>query len=186
YSSAGVASFLGHHCVAVRPVIALFQGAPGRLHYVVIVSWTASRVVVHDPALVPFRPMSADAFERTWTASGRWMLLVLPPEDGIRTAGRPDDASSVPASCAADVARGVALAGSGRIDAAKRALQAAHASCPESSAPLTELAGVQLLQADYAAAENAARQATRLDSDDLHGWRTLATTLFLEHQPEAA
>ncbi len=40
---------------ARQPVVALVQDRPGRFHYVVIVGWSAGRVIVHDPARTPFR-----------------------------------------------------------------------------------------------------------------------------------
>lgn len=70
-----------------RPVIALIdpfdsralaQGKGRTLHYVVVVAWTADRVVFHDPAVNPFRSLDVTAFDRAWKATGRTALLVLP------------------------------------------------------------------------------------------------------------
>ena len=61
-----------------RPLIALVEDGPGRLHYVVVVAWTASRVVFHDPAVNPFRILDAESFDRRWRVTGRTALLVLP------------------------------------------------------------------------------------------------------------
>ena len=68
-----------------RPVIALIQDAPGRLHYVVVVAWTGDRVVFHDPAVNPFQSLDVASFERAWRATGRTGLLVLPPALSERT-----------------------------------------------------------------------------------------------------
>ena len=38
----------------VQPPIALIEVRPGRFHYVVVLSWDAGKVVVHDPARKPF------------------------------------------------------------------------------------------------------------------------------------
>ena len=61
-----------------RPLIALVEDRPGRLHYVVVVAWTANRVVFHDPAVNPFRTLDAATFDRRWRVTGRTALLVLP------------------------------------------------------------------------------------------------------------
>src|SRR5687767_798727 len=61
-----------------RPLIALIEDRPGRLHYVVVVAWTADRVVFHDPAVNPFRTLDAATFDRRWRVTGRTALLVLP------------------------------------------------------------------------------------------------------------
>jgi hypothetical protein len=175
-----------HHIDAGRPVIALIRVAPLRLHYVVIVSWTDRHVVFHDPALAPFRSMSVAAFDRAWRATDRLMLIVLPPTDGAEAPPRADAGLAPPPSCASQLARGIALATDRSFDAAIVQLRAAQAACPESSAPLTELAGVQLLQSNLRSAEATAALATRLNPFDTHAWRTLATSRYLLHETDAA
>jgi len=49
----GDAPLVQSHLDSGRPVVALIQDRPGRFHYVVIVGWSAGRVVVHDPARAP-------------------------------------------------------------------------------------------------------------------------------------
>jgi hypothetical protein len=66
------------HIAEGRPLIALIEERPGRLHYVVVVAWTPARVVFHDPAVNPFRTLDAAAFDRRWRVTGRTALLVLP------------------------------------------------------------------------------------------------------------
>jgi predicted double-glycine peptidase len=61
-----------------RPLIALIEERPGRLHYVVVVAWTPAAVVFHDPAVNPFRTLDAATFDRRWQVTGRTTLLVLP------------------------------------------------------------------------------------------------------------
>lgn len=68
------------HVADGRPVIALIEDSPQRFHYVVVVAWTADRVVFHDPAVNPFRSMEAASFDRAWRATTRTALLVLPAE----------------------------------------------------------------------------------------------------------
>ena len=75
---AGTAGDAQAHIGEGRPVIALVEDRPGRLHYVVVVAWTADRVVFHDPAVNPFRTLDAATFDRRWRVTGRTALLVLP------------------------------------------------------------------------------------------------------------
>jgi len=186
YALGGSDDVIRHHVQAGRPVIALIRVAPSRLHYVVIVSWTDTHVVFHDPAMTPFRSLTRAAFDRDWRATDRLMLLVLPPDGGLEVPSRPDTATAPPAACASLVARGIASASDRAFDTAISQLQAAHAACPASSAPLTELAGVQLLQSDFHGAEATALQATSLNPADTHAWRTLATCRYLLHETDAA
>ena len=66
------------HVEQGRPVIALIEDRPGRYHYVVIVAWTADRVVFHDPARGPFRVIDEPAFDRAWAVTNRTALLIVP------------------------------------------------------------------------------------------------------------
>jgi predicted double-glycine peptidase len=84
---AGTAEDAQAHIGAGRPLIALIEDRPGRLHYVVVVAWTSERVVFHDPAVNPFRTIDAATFDRRWRVTGRTSLLVLP-----------DTGSTVPAT----------------------------------------------------------------------------------------
>ena len=186
YSLGGSDDLVRHHVEAGRPVIALIRVSPSRLHYVVIISWTGESVVLHDPALAPFRSVSRATFDREWRATDRLMLLVLPPDGGVDSPSRSDATVAPPAACASLVAEGVALTSDRAFDAAIIRLRAAHAACPESSAPLTELAGVLLLQSDLHGAEATALQATTLNPADAHAWRTLATSRYLLHETDAA
>ncbi len=75
---AGTAGDAQTHIGEGRPLIALIEDRPGRLHYVVVVAWTGNRVVFHDPAINPFRTLDAAAFDQRWRVTGRTALLVLP------------------------------------------------------------------------------------------------------------
>src|SRR5688572_9156834 len=75
---AGTAGDAQAHIGEGRPLIALVEERPGRLHYVVVVAWTSARVVFHDPAVNPFRTLDAATFDRRWRVTGRTALLVLP------------------------------------------------------------------------------------------------------------
>lgn len=72
------ASDVRDHLDRGRPVIALVDvGAPIR-HYVVLLASTPRGVLLHDPAVAPFRAETQEEFDRAWSAAGRWALLVLP------------------------------------------------------------------------------------------------------------
>ena len=78
---------------ARQPVVALIQDRPGRFHYVVIVGWSAGRVIVHDPARAPFRILDEQPFEESWKASDYWALIASPPpsiaaDDDVRHSSR--------------------------------------------------------------------------------------------------
>jgi tetratricopeptide (TPR) repeat protein len=183
----GTVDLAQHHLELGRPLIALLQIAPNRRHYVVVVSWSRDRVVYHDPAHLPFRSISADAFERLWAPTDHWLLLLLPPAaTPTRAADSNEEDSPVPASCAGTLEHGVALAAAGKLSSASGSLASARAECPDSAAPLIEIAGVQLLQHDYAAAVATATDATRLAPDSARAWRMLGASLFLDGQQEPA
>ena len=177
-----------------RPLIALLSTAPQRHHYVVMLAWANQRVLVHDPAVGPFRIIPEDEWRRRWNPTGRWALLVLPP-DGF--AGRAQPSPGPPPAgtaaeprerrrgdegedpCAALVQLGVDLALAGSLDAAKEQLAAAASWCPNSSAPLREMAALEFRRESWSAAADLAAQAVRRDPLDKFGWKLLATSRFL-------
>ncbi len=160
-----------------RPMIALIEVAPRTYHYVVVVGATDREVVVHDPARSAFRVLHWPDFERAWTPTGRWMMLVL-PSTGLPpgTSTVPDEASSGATSpaqgpCQQLVASGVALAIGGDRERAEQALTAATGLCPRDAAPWLELAGLRFAQARWAEAERLARSAVRLAPADTYALR---------------
>ena len=172
-----------------RPVIALIEDRPGRFHYVVVVGWTGGKVIVHDPARAPSRILDEQSFTRAWQHADRWMLVALPPPTlSIPTVNNAGAAtpSSPPEACAGLIAEGVRLAQKGDRESARRAIRAAADGCPGASAPFRELAGVDALDGNWAAAENHARQAVQRDPRDEHAWRILATAAYLQHRDSAA
>ena len=172
-----------------RPPIALIEDRPGRFHYVVIVGWGSERVTVHDPARAPFRAIPVDAFLRAWSVSGFWTLVATPLSGTDRPSSRPEPPylpTKAKEPCDGLVEEGIRLAGTGDLTAAGRVLEQAATGCPSSAAPLRELAGLQALRADWPAAARYAREALRRDAADAHASRILATSLFLEGEPDAA
>jgi hypothetical protein len=174
-----------------RPVIALIEVGAGRYHYVVVVAWTDERVIVHDPAHTPFRVLSRAEFERAWAPTARWALLLLsaegrPPER--ESASRPT-AREVPSpagACEALVREMVERARAGDVGGAETGLLAAVRLCPRYPAAWRELAGVRFLQSRWAEASTLAARAALLDPTDEQGLDLLATSRFLNDEPDAA
>lgn len=169
-----------------RPVIALIEVARRRYHYVVVLAQTADEVVLHDPARAPDRTLPDDRFDRAWSATGRWMMTLLPPANlDARVPAHDVFAPEPPASCAALVARGVAAAADDH-DGARASLRQAVTACPQSSAPWRELAGVDVLEKDWRKAADNASQAVRIDPRDQYAWQVLATARFLAGEEATA
>jgi len=183
---------IGEHVEKGRPVIALIEVRPGRYHYVVIVAWTADRVIAHDPAQAPFRVVSRIEFERAWAAAGRWALLILPPPTrAAAPTPMPFFSSAIGAAttddtCGRFIHGLVELARNGEIAAAETGLLTATAICPANPAAWRELAGVRFLQSRWAEASAFAARAARLDPHDEQGWELLATSRFLNNEPGGA
>lgn len=183
-----------------RPLVALVDDRPGRLHYVVVVGWSGGRVVVHDPARAPFRVWSEEEFIRRWAASRFWTMLILPGSDDAAASFRlkaeaARSRSRVVASafsrkpaalCDPIVDEGVRLSGRGEREEARRLFELAAAACPASSAPRREIAGLHALAGEWRNAATHASSAVELDPDDAHAWRILATARFLEGDREEA
>ncbi|MDO8679004.1 MAG: C39 family peptidase [Acidobacteriota bacterium] len=173
-----------------RPIVALIEVSPNRYHYIVIVAWTGSQVIVHDPARAPFRVMPQAEFDREWAAAGRWALLLLPSEDGATapTASATlttTDVRRATGTCGPLIQNLVELSRTD-VTAAGTGLVAATELCPEDPAAWRELAGVRFLQSRWAEASDLAEHAARLDPADTEGWNLLATSRFLNDQPDAA
>jgi len=180
----GTLSVVDSQLAAGRPLIALLQVGRGSFHYVVLVAHANGGIITHDPAIAPFRVSRAEAFDDAWARSGRWALLILPPERGVDSA-RPDSSlSSAPApvaltGCEAIVADAIDRARGGDTADAERRLLSAQTLCPESAAPLRGLAGLRFKAEDWAGAARIAEQALARDADDAYTWRLLAGSRFL-------
>jgi hypothetical protein len=170
-----------------RPLVALVEVGPHTYHYVVIVGSTDQEVVLHDPARAPYRVLRWTEFDRAWTATGRWAMLVLPPS-GVRPGG--DAARATPASsdvavsssqtpCGALVERGVQMALTGDLEGAEQGLVAATGLCPDNPASWRELAGLRFSQSRWSEARDLALSAARLAPDDAYAWQLAATSRYL-------
>jgi len=207
---AGSAGRVQDQLDAGRPVIALIEVRPGRYHYVVLLAWSAERVVLHDPAVGPYRVLAATEFERAWAVTGRWSLLVLPrdgrasAEESVGPADSPaaasgDDRSPLtgrpplpPANeaaveaCAPLLIAGIEAARAGDAVAAEARLRAAMAACPTSPAAPRELAGLRFRQERWQDAAKLARRSLELEPTDRYTRRLLASARFLAGDRDGA
>jgi ABC-type bacteriocin/lantibiotic exporter with double-glycine peptidase domain len=71
---------LKQHLDKGRPLIVALKPAGGGapLHYVVVTGLDQEVVMVNDPAQRKLLKQDRSAFEREWSAAGRWTLLALP------------------------------------------------------------------------------------------------------------
>lgn len=177
----GSAEALARQLQLGRPAISLLEDRPGTYHYVVVVARNADGVVFHDPARAPFRVASAAEFDKRWSATGRWMLVVTPaPSDAASGAA---DAPAAPAlapstPCEQQVAEGVRQAQDHDLETAERTL-ASVISCPGGAA-FRELAGIRVLQRRWGEAADLASAALARDPSDEYASKLLATALFVE------
>lgn len=179
------------HLQRGRPIIALIEDRPGTYHYVVIVAWSGDQVVLHDPARAPFQVMPAASFERAWTATGSWALLVLPSDGDVARAPPVRSSASADADetfdrCGPLVGESVRRARAGDLAGAESGLDAATRLCPRDPAAWRELAGLRFLQSRWRDASRLAARAVALDHEDDHAWELLATSRFLDEDPLGA
>jgi ABC-type bacteriocin/lantibiotic exporter with double-glycine peptidase domain len=70
---------LQQHLAKGRPlIVALKPAGGGALHYVVVTGVGQEMVMVNDPAQRKLLQQARSAFEREWSAAGKWTLLALP------------------------------------------------------------------------------------------------------------
>ncbi len=167
-----------------RPLIALAGSGRSSGHYVVLLAWANHRVLLHDPAVGPFRVMPEKEWLDAWNAADRWTLLVLP--GARRDEPPPDEASVQDDPCAALVRPALEKADQGDLASARRELAAAAERCPTSSAPLRELAGLEFRRQSWGAAAELAGQAVARRPVAALSWRLLATSRFLDGKPDDA
>jgi hypothetical protein len=182
------------HLARGRPLIALIEDRPSRYHYVVLLAWLDGRVILHDPARGPLRMVAEPAFSAAWAEAGSWTLLILPGPDapGSSRQGRVVETleAAAPASYAGDcdalVQEGVRLVRAGDQRSAEAALSAALARCPASGLAARELAGLRFVQSRWQEAARLAARAASRAPDDAHTWRLLASSRFVQNDPDGA
>jgi Peptidase_C39 like family len=187
---------LDEHLANREPLIVLLADRGSRYHYVVVVGHRAGRVIVHDPSWGPSREIGDADFVKRWAPSNFWSLVVRPGgESGLK-------ADTTTPSAAFSIVSGVAGASEDRCgvlldraiaDVAQRGLSAADEildtvrhSCPESSRPLSELAGVRFAERRWHDAAALAREALMHDPRDAYALDVLGSSLFMQNDPAGA
>jgi hypothetical protein len=189
-ATSGTIAELREQLARGRPVIVLLQSAPTRLHYVVVTGIESDRVIYHDPARGPSQQLDVALFDRRWSTSGRWALVVAPlasstPRATTHALATPSTTGS-PAGCGEMVSRAVDRARHGETAEAEQDLILAADRCPGEASPLRELAGLRLLQKNWPDARRLAAAALASDPRDTHARDLLASSLYLEGNREAA
>jgi len=188
-SFTGDASLVRSHLAKRRPIVALIEDRPGSYHYVVLVSWPAGRVLLHDPARAPFRVLTEADFIRAWEMAGFWTMLLVPgggATEKVPAESKMAAAVEPPTPCSGLVNEGVRLAGRGDAAGARRLFEVAADACPLASGPWREMAGLHALRGAWREAAADARRATELDARDRHAWRILATASYLQDDVRTA
>lgn len=155
---------------AANPVIVLQDlGSPSRprWHYAVVVGYDLGREQIILRSGRTRRVVSSLAdFERTWAASGRWALVVLPPRRLPATAS---ERSVLEAVAGLERAR--------QWHAAVEGYEFASARWPQSLGLLIGLGNSRYAQNDLDGAERAFRRATQAHPEALAGFTNLAHVL---------
>ena len=174
-----------------RPVIALIATGKNRFHYVVIVSWAAGKIVLHDPARAPFRIVDEKRFDDAWRQSERWMMVLLPPAGGPGIGDRRAEIGEATeingdGPCSDRIRAAVHSAQVGDHRSARATLQTAAEACPSAPGVWRELAGEDAVASNWPSAADHAKRALSLDPDDEQAWRILATSEYVERHDRAA
>jgi tetratricopeptide (TPR) repeat protein len=147
-----------------------------RWHFAVVVGYNlpGDELILRSGTTRRWRT-TLSTFERTWSRGNYWALVILPPDNMPATARLPDYLRA---------ARELEQT-AGR-EPALPAYRAATVHWPDE--PLTWLALGNSVYArnDYAAAEQAFRQATRVASHQPEGWNNLAYALLKNGCPQQA
>lgn len=160
------------------PVVALIQVARDRFHYVVIVGWSAERVVFHDPATAPFATLPLSEFLKRWAGADQWAMIVRP--SGLTVT--PAAIDSVPVDslpCRPWLDLAADAANQNRLADAERLLASASISCPAEPLLLRELAGVRFLEGRHEDAIRIASEYLKQAPADALGWQLLASSRYL-------
>lgn len=177
-----------------RPVMLLIEDRPSRYHFVVAVGADDTHVYVHDPTWGPARPIDVKDFVRLWRVTGNWMLVIArdserpipvsPP--AVVQPSAPSRRPATATACDRAVDEAVAAVQAQGLNAADRILAVVRATCPTSSRPVSELAGVRFAQRRYGEAVNLARAAADLDARDAYAWEVLGSSRFVRNDVTGA
>jgi predicted double-glycine peptidase len=183
-STDGSPAALRSRLAARQPVVVLLSERRNLYHYVVVVGISGEDMVVHDPSWGPFRVIPAADFERRWSASHHWSLVILPEkeENGARGFSRTEDGArgfSRATACDADLAHALDELGTAGLAQADDVLGPVRDRCPDSAGPVRELAAARFAERRWADAADLARKAIDRDHNDEYAHLVLGASLFM-------
>ena len=161
-----------------RPVMVLL-GTASSFHYVIVVGFEGTRVIVHDPADGPRRRVAIATFVDAWDASDRWAIVVERSASNTRPPSPGTTSASPPPAPTTAVDTAVALARRGRLDEAERQLEQHVGLRPREARAWSELAALRLRRDEVDAAIRAAETACRLAPRDTLARRLHGAALFM-------
>lgn len=172
---------------AGRPIVILVADRRSRYHYLVVTGIEDAHVVVHDPAWGPSRRMPKTELLRVWQPTNYWALRILPAELPVKAAATPPIAPERPANaCERMTLDAVDAVGQAGLSATEARLAVLSARCPDSAAPLRELAGIRFAQRQWPEAADLAQRAAALDDKDAYAWDVLGSSRFMQNDVSGA
>jgi hypothetical protein len=162
--------------------------APERYHYVVVIGWTAGRVVFHDPAGAPHTALDEDTFMTRWAGANQWAMVVrpMPPVPAVAGADGTAPARLDSMPCSPWIDRALDAVAAGQLEDALQRLDSARAACPDEPLVLREMAGVRFKQGRQPEAIQLVTDYLTLAPDDDHGWQLLAASRYLRRSRRRA
>jgi Peptidase_C39 like family len=186
----GSIDVLRDHLAAGEPLVLLLEDRPGRYHYVVAVGADGEGVVVHDPTWGPWRRLDLSDFTRRWAAARFWTLLIQPDSADPkrrRVAAQPEPI--VPAEksrCERLLDQAVDEIGRSGLPSADETLGRVMRECPQSAAPVAELAAIRFAQERWDDAEALAERAVSIDDSNTYAWDVLGSARFIRDDAAGA
>ncbi|HEX9165002.1 MAG TPA: papain-like cysteine protease family protein [Gemmatimonadales bacterium] len=170
------------------PVVALIRVAPERYHYVVVIGWTANRVVFHDPAGAPHTTLDENTFMTRWTGANHWAMVArpMPPVPAVAGADSTQPARLDSMACSPWIDRALDAVAAGQLEDALQRLDRARAACPDEPLVLREMAGVRFKQGRQPEAIQLVTDYLTLAPGDEHGWQLLAASRYLSGDHDGA
>jgi hypothetical protein len=185
----GSIDLLRDHLAAGEPLVLLLEDRPGRYHYVVGVGTDGEGVVVHDPTWGPYRHHDLQDFTRRWAAAKFWTLLIQPDKAPLPAPSLqpPVPLSSLPPTrCDLMLNQAVEEIGRTGLPSADNILSGVIRECPESAAPLAELAAIRFAQERWDDAEVLAERAVNIDESYAYAWDVLGSARFIRDDAAGA
>jgi predicted double-glycine peptidase len=190
-SDSSAEAMLGAQLSESHPVIVLLEDRPHRYHYVVVLGADDDAVIVHDPTWGPFRRVQRGRFMTAWARANSWGMVILPADGDPKRVALQESETSSETSVGAPFQGGhsacdrlledaVAEIRAAGLEDAEEKLKSVSDACPESAAPLAELAGVSFAAGRPRDAASWASRALELDPANNYAWDVLGSSRYLE------